>query len=103
MALDVCRHAYRHGDVETLKRGLETLCIVYGVDPAELSRQGLGQSVSPARCMCGKSSASASVETDASTNSLTLAPTMPERDAPIDVADTVEALLDDLDELVHKS
>lgn len=42
LALDMCKLAHRHGDHEKLKRALETVCILYDVDPTELTCQGLG-------------------------------------------------------------
>lgn len=41
IALDLCKMAQRCGDLEKQKRALETVCMLYGVDPTQLTNQGL--------------------------------------------------------------
>ena len=42
IALELCKMAQRCGDIEKQKRALETVCMLYGVDPSQLTSQGLG-------------------------------------------------------------
>ena len=51
LALDMCNHAHRRGDVETKKRAFETLCTIYDVNPTELTEQGIREvtSLGPAK------------------------------------------------------
>ena len=39
--LDMCKMAERCGDVEKQKRTLETICLLFGVDPTQLTSQGI--------------------------------------------------------------
>ena len=39
--LDICKMAERCGDIERQKRALETVCQLFGVDPTQLTNQGI--------------------------------------------------------------